>query len=67
MRRWFLTFCVFVLIGGLLWPWLQQIGLARLPGDIVLDVGLYTLYLPMATALLISSVIASVWRLLDRP
>lgn len=67
MQRWFSTFCALVVIGGLLWPWLQQMGLAQLPGDIVLEVGLHTLYLPMATALLISSVIAFVWRLLDRP
>ena len=56
-----------VLIGGLLWPWLRQIGLARLPGDLELDVGLHTLHLPIATALLISAVVAGVWRLLDRP
>ena len=67
MRRWFTSFCVLVLIGGLLWPWLRQIGLARLPGDLELDVGLHTLHLPLATALLISAVVAGVWRLLDRP
>jgi hypothetical protein len=67
MRRWFASFCALVLIGGLLWPWLQQIGLARLPGDLEVDVGLHTLHLPFATALLISAVVAGVWRLLDRP
>jgi Protein of unknown function (DUF2905) len=67
MRRWFTSFCALVLVGGLLWPWMRQIGLARLPGDLELDVGLHTLHLPFATALLISVVIAGVWRLLDRP
>lgn len=67
MRRWFASFCALVVVGGLLWPWLQQIGLARLPGDVELDVGLQTVHLPFATALPISGLVAIVWRLLDRP
>jgi len=67
MRRWFFSFCAFVLIGSLLWPWLRQIGLARLPGDMVLEIGMHSFHLPIATAFLISTVVALVWRMLDRP
>ena len=54
---------VLVLIGvvliafGLLWPWLGQIGLGRLPGDILIQREHFTFYAPIATGLLISLVL----------
>ena len=66
MARWLITFGVLVILGSLLSPWLHALGLARLPGDILVDlVPGYRFYLPITTALLISAVIASVWRLLS--
>jgi hypothetical protein len=66
MARWLITFGVLVTLGSLLSPWLHAIGLARLPGDILVDlVPSHRFYLPITTALLISAVIAGVWRLLS--
>ncbi|HUI34503.1 MAG TPA: DUF2905 domain-containing protein [Stellaceae bacterium] len=51
---------------GLLWPWLGRIGLGRLPGDIVIERGNSTLYLPIVTCLLVSVVISLVLWLMNR-
>ena len=65
MARWLITFGVLVTLGSLLSPWLHALGLAQLPGDILVDlVPGYRFYLPIATALLISAVIAGAWWLL---
>jgi Protein of unknown function (DUF2905) len=67
MARWLITFGVLVALGSLLSPWLHALGLPRLPGDLLVDlVPGYRFYLPITTALLISAVIAGVWRLLSR-
>ncbi|HSS65241.1 MAG TPA: DUF2905 domain-containing protein [Gammaproteobacteria bacterium] len=48
---------------GLLWPWLSQIGLGRLPGDIVIERENFRLYIPITTCLLVSVVISVLWYL----
>jgi hypothetical protein len=52
-------------VGGYLWPWLRELGLAGLPGDLTALVEGYRLHLPIGTALLISAVVSGVWRMLD--
>ena len=50
---------------GLLWPVLGRLGLGRLPGDIVIRRQGFTLYIPVATCLLLSlglSVLAWLFR-----
>ena len=66
MLRWFILFLVLLVVGSALWPWLRELGLAWLPGDTTLDWQGYRFHLPVTTALLISLVVAGVWRLLDR-
>ena len=51
---------------GLLWPWLGRIGLGRLPGDIVINRGNFTLYAPITTGLLVSIVLSLLLWLLNR-
>ncbi|MGF1552430.1 MAG: DUF2905 domain-containing protein [Paracoccaceae bacterium] len=41
-------------LAGLAWPWLSRLPLGRLPGDLRLDLGSTTLYLPLATCALLS-------------
>jgi hypothetical protein len=61
MTRWLITFGVLVVLGSVLWPWLRQLGLARLPGDMAVDfITGMSFYVPITTALLISGVIAGV-------
>jgi hypothetical protein len=67
VKRSAVLFLVLLTTGAYLWPWLRELGLARLPGDLTAVVEGYQLHLPIGTALLISVVILGVWRLLDRP
>ena len=48
---------------GLLWPWLSQLGLGRLPGDIVIEREGFRVYIPITTCIIISVVISILWYL----
>ncbi|MET4624249.1 hypothetical protein ABIB83_001260 [Bradyrhizobium sp. I1.8.5] len=54
MARVLIVLGLVILVAGLLWPYLSQLGLGRLPGDIVIERENMTLYFPLATCLLIS-------------
>jgi hypothetical protein len=67
MARWLITFGMLVVLSSTLWPWLRELGLARLPGDMAVDfIPGISFHLPITTCLLISGVIAGLWALLDR-
>ena len=55
-----------LLVLGLLWPYLSQIGLGRLPGDIVIERENVTFYFPLMTCLLVSVVISLVFWAVNR-
>ena len=65
MLRWIVTFSVLLMVGSLFWPHLRELGLAQMPGDMVLDLQDHRLNLPLATSLMVSGVVAAVWRLLE--
>jgi len=46
---------LFLIAAGLLWPWIGWLKLGHLPGDIVVERGNFTLYVPIATGLLLSA------------
>lgn len=66
IARWLITFGIVLILAGLLWPVLQQIGLGRLPGDIVIERPNFRLYLPLGTSILISVVLTALFWLLRR-
>lgn len=43
---------------GLLWPWLQKLGLGRLPEDFLIERGNVRFYFPLTTSILISLVVS---------
>ncbi len=51
---------------GLAWPLLTQLGLGRLPGDIVVERENFRAYLPITTSILLSVVLSLVLWLLGR-
>jgi len=57
---------VVLLAAGLLWPWLQQAGIGRLPGDILIERDGVSLYLPITTSILVSVVISVLLWLIGR-
>jgi hypothetical protein len=67
VRRSAILFLMVLAAGIYLFPWLRELGLVALPGDLTTMVQGHRVHLPIGTALLISAVIIGVWRLLDRP
>ena len=58
MQRALIVIGLVVLVAGLLWPWLSQLPLGRLPGDIVIDKPNLKVYLPITTMILASALIS---------
>jgi hypothetical protein len=54
MARILIVLGLAILVAGLLWPYLSQIGLGQLPGDIVIERENMTFYFPLMTCLLLS-------------
>jgi hypothetical protein len=57
MQRFLIILGIVLVALGLLWPFIQRLGLGRLPGDIVIDRPGFTLYLPIVTSIVISVVL----------
>lgn len=47
-----------LLAAGLAWPWLKQVPLGRLPGDIVIQREGFTFYFPITTMVILSVVLS---------
>lgn len=58
MQRALIVVGLSVLVAGLLWPWLSQLPLGRLPGDIVIDKPNLKIYVPITTMILVSALIS---------
>jgi hypothetical protein len=66
MTRWLITFGVLIVLGSLGSPWLHALGLAQLPGDLLVDlVPGYRFHLPITSALLVSAALALASKLLS--
>lgn len=66
MQRILISLGILLFIIGLAWPWLQKLGLFRLPGDIVIERENFTLYIPITSTILISVVLSVIFWLLRR-
>jgi Protein of unknown function (DUF2905) len=51
---------------GAAWPWVTQLGLGRLPGDIFIQREGFTFYAPITTGILVSVVLSLVLWLFSR-
>lgn len=58
MQRALIVLGIAVLVAGLLWPWLSQLPLGRLPGDLVIERPDFRVYVPITTMILVSIVIS---------
>lgn len=54
---------IVLVVAGLLWPWLSQLPLGRLPGDIAIERGNTRIYLPIMTCLVVSVLLSLLFRL----
>ena len=66
MARFLIVLGLVIVVVGLLWPYLSQLGLGRLPGDIVIERENVTLYIPLATCLLLSLVLSLIFWVANR-
>jgi hypothetical protein len=58
MQRWLIALGVVLLLLGLAWPWIERLGLGRLPGDIRIEREGFGFYFPITTAIIISLVLS---------
>ena len=66
MRRMLIWGGILLLAAGLFWPWINQLGIGRLPGDIVVERPGFRLYLPFTTMVIISLVLSVILWLLKK-
>lgn len=57
---------IILIVAGLLWPFIQKIGLFRLPGDIAIQRENMSFYFPITTSIIISLVLTLILWLLSR-
>jgi hypothetical protein len=66
MTRFLVALGLVIMVAGLLWPYLSQVGLGRLPGDIVIERENMTFYFPLMTCLLVSVLFSLVFWVVNR-
>ena len=64
--RLLVTLGIVLVLVGLLWPWLQRLGLGRLPGDIAIERDNFRFYFPITTSIIISLIITLILWLLGK-
>ena len=51
-----------ILVIGLLWPFLKELPIGRMPGDIVLKKDKFTFYFPIITCLVVSLIVSIIFK-----
>ncbi|MBK5936381.1 hypothetical protein CCR81_06120 [Halorhodospira halophila] len=57
MPRLLIVLGILLVLVGLAWPWIDKLGLGRLPGDIAIERDGFRFYFPITTMLLVSAVV----------
>lgn len=63
MFRWFLTIFIALVVFSAMLPWLEKLGVGKLPGDVRFTLFGRTIFLPFASTLLLSAGVVLVGRL----
>jgi uncharacterized membrane protein len=58
MARFLIIIGAVLVVLGIAWPLLAKLGLGRLPGDILIERENFTLFVPLASGLIVSVVIS---------
>ena len=66
MARWLVIFGILCIVLGLAWPWIEKLGLGRLPGDMHIERDGFHFYFPIVTCLIVSAVVSLLLWLLRR-
>ena len=66
MARWLVIFGILCIVIGLAWPWIEKLGLGRLPGDVHIERDGFHFYFPIVTCLIVSAAVSLLLWLLRR-
>ena len=64
MSKTLITLGIVLIVLGVFYPFLGNIGLGRLPGDIVIKKDNFNLYFPITSAIIVSIIISIILRFL---
>ena len=56
MKVWLVILGVALVVLGLAWPWIEKLGLGRLPGDFRFEREGFSFYFPLTTSIIVSLV-----------
>lgn len=62
MLRWVLTIFIALVIFTAMLPWLEKLGVGRLPGDVRFSIFGKRIFLPFASTLLLSAIVVLIGR-----
>ena len=54
MKVWLVILGVALVVLGLAWPWIEKLGLGRLPGDFRIEREGFSFYFPLTTSIIVS-------------
>ena len=66
MQRTLIIIGILILLAGLLWPWLIQLPIGKLPGDIVINKPNFKVYIPITTMIIISLLLSLIFWLFKK-
>lgn len=66
MARFLIFLGLILVVASLLWPYIDKLGLGRLPGDLTFTRGNTTLYVPIMTSIVLSVLLSAVLWLIGR-
>ncbi|MFQ5983498.1 MAG: DUF2905 domain-containing protein [Woeseiaceae bacterium] len=61
MQRVLIIVGLLIVLAGLLWPWLSQLPIGRLPGDIIVDKPGVKIYIPIVTMIIVSGLLTLIF------
>jgi hypothetical protein len=66
VKVWLVILGVALVVLGLAWPWIEKLGLGRLPGDFRIEREGFSFYFPLTTSLIVSIALSLLVWLLRR-
>lgn len=63
MAKFFLILGVVFIFIGLIYPYLVNLGLGRLPGDIVIEKNNFNFYFPITTSIILSIILSIIFKI----
>ena len=66
MKVWLVILGVALVLLGLAWPWIERLGLGRLPGDFRIEREGFSFYFPLTTSIIVSLALSLIIWLLRR-